>query len=78
MKRIIVAVVLVVILAVSVCAAGDKQDKAMLEMRAQVFAERIMRLKLQNEILVAEHNKAVRELQAIIKILEQMEKGNKS
>ena len=78
MKRVVALIVLFVILSCSVCIPAEKNDKAMLELRAQLLAERILRLKMQNDIIVSEHNKAVREFQAIMKILEQMDGGNKS
>jgi uncharacterized protein HemX len=56
----------------------QKRDEAMLRLRAQALAERILRLEVENKMLVQEHNKAVREFEAIIRMLEQMKEGKKS
>lgn len=56
----------------------QKQDKAMLELRAQALAERILRLELENKVIIQEHQKAVREFEAILKALELMKDGKQS
>ena len=75
--RLFIAVVLLMAM-VSVGLCDQKTDKAMLELRAQALAERILRLETENKLLVQEHQKAVREFEAILKVLERMKDGKQS
>lgn len=80
MKKIsLILLALAVLLAFTVNGICDqKQDKAMLELRAQALAERILRLELENKVIIQEHQKAVREFEAILKALELMKDGKQS
>lgn len=73
---ILAFVLLISMVSVGLC--DQKQDKVMLELRAQALAERILRLELENKVIIQEHQKAVREFEAILKALELMKDGKQS
>ena len=74
MKKCLAIIVFVAFICSAMTVLAEPPDKEKIMLRAQALHEKVLRLRLEISISVEEHNKAVKELETIIRILEQMEK----